>query len=51
MHIVELQAQQKIEEEKTKQIDMMLQIKKMEFENGIIESKEIMYICVYNFIY
>jgi hypothetical protein len=40
MHIVELQAQQKIEEEKTKQIDMTLQIKKMEFAMAFLNQKK-----------
>ena len=40
MHIIEMQAQQKIEEEKTKQMEMTLQIKKMELEMAILQQQK-----------
>ena len=39
-HIIEIQAQQKIEEEKTKQLEMSLQMKKMELEMAILQQQK-----------
>ena len=40
MYILEMQAQQMIEEEKTKQMEMSLQIKKMELEMTILQQQK-----------
>ena len=39
MHIIEMQAQQKIKQGKTKQIEMSLQIMKMELEMAILQQQ------------
>ena len=40
MHIIELQAQQKMEEEKTKQLELNLQLKKMEYELALLQQQK-----------